>query len=272
MAGRRGRAAAALGSLRHLGGGRGGPASRRVVQVRDPHRLGRARRSRGPLRVLRGNRAFERIARVAPRLRLERRRLDARAPPRQRDGRALLGLRAAPRLVAAPEREPADLSRDRDGACRLCAGDGLHARGADADHRASVLRLVGLPDHGLLRAHLALRLAAGLHVHDRRAAPARHRRHPRLGAVAFSGRSARAREVRRHASLRARRSAPGLPPRVEERDLQLRAPRGARLPHVERAFLAGEVPHRRAARGRGRLDALPRLRAQGRRVDAWASR
>ena len=73
---------------------------------------------------------------------------------------------------------------------------------------------------------------------DRRAAPARHRRDPRLGAVAFPRRSARARALRRHASLRARRSAQGLPSRVEEPDLQLRPPRGARLPHLERALLA----------------------------------
>ena len=66
------------------------------------------------------------------------------------------------------------------------ASDGLHARRADADHRASVLRLVGLPDHRLLRADRALRHAAGLHVPRRHAAPARHRRDPRLGAVALS--------------------------------------------------------------------------------------
>ncbi len=94
-----------------------------------------------------------------------------------------------------------------------------------------------------------------------------HRRDPRLGALALPRRPARARALRRHAPLRARRPAPGLPSRVEERDLQLRPPRGARIPLLQRALLAREVPHRRAARGRGRLDALPRLRAQARRVD-----
>ena len=89
----------------------------------------------------------------------------------------------------------------------------LHARRADADHRAPVLRLVGLPDHRLFRADVALRHAGGLQVPRRHAAPGRHRRDPRLGAVALPGRRARARAVRRHASLRTRRPAPGLPSR-----------------------------------------------------------
>ena len=47
------------------------------------------------------------------------------------------------------------------------------------------------------------------------------------------------------------------------------------LPRRQRALLAGALPHRRAARRRGRLDALPRLQPQGRRVDperAWRAR
>ena len=40
--------------------------------------------------------------------------------------------------------------------------------------------------------------------------------------------------------------------------------RGAQLPARERALLAARVPRRRPARRRGRLDALPRLLAQGR--------
>ena len=59
-------------------------------------------------------------------------------------------------------------SRSRD----YCAAHRLHARRADADHRASVLRLVGLPDHRLLRADRALRHAAGLHAPRRRACTA----------------------------------------------------------------------------------------------------
>ena len=51
-------------------------------------------------------------------------------------------------------------------------------------------------------------------------------------------------------------------------DLQLRAQRGAQLPRRQRAVLARPVPRRRAAGGRGGLDALPRLLAEARRVGA----
>ena len=71
--------------------------------------------------------------------------------------------------------------------------DGLHPRRIDADHGASVLRLLGLSDDGLLRADQPLRHAAGLHVPHRSPAPARHRRDSRLGAVPLSARRARPR-------------------------------------------------------------------------------
>src|SRR5438874_2404126 len=74
---------------------------------------------------------------------------------------------------------------------RVLQAVGLHARRAAADHGAPVLRLVGLPDHRLLRALDALRHAAGLHALRRHAAPGGHRRDPRLGAVALSVGSAR---------------------------------------------------------------------------------
>ena len=48
--------------------------------------------------------------------------------------------------------------------------------------------------------------------------------------------------------------------------LQLRAKRGAELPHLQRSLLVRQVPPGRPARGRGRLDALPRLLAAARRV------
>ena len=113
---------------------------------------------------------------------------------------------------------------------------------------------------------------AGLHGPRRRAAPARHRRDPRLGAVALPERRARPRLLRRHAPVRARRSAAGLPPRLEQPHLQLRPPRGAQLPAVERALVARPLPRRRPPGRRGRVDALPRLLAQGRRVDPQRAR
>ncbi len=88
----------------------------------------------------------------------------------------------------------------------------------------------------------------------------------------FPDRSARSLPFRRHAALRARRPAAGLPPRLEHRDLQFRAHRGQRIPDQQRAVLAGALSRRRAARRCGRLDALPRLFAQGRRVAAQQAR
>src|SRR5207237_4491149 len=132
---------------------------------------------------------------------------------------------------------------------------------------APVLRLEGLTDELILSSDQPLRHATGSDGADRCPPPARYRRHPRLGSVAFSDRRARARLLRRHASLRARRSPPGIPPRLEELRLQLRPPRGAELPPEQRAPLARALSRRRAPRGRGGIDALPRLLAARRRVD-----
>ena len=96
----------------------------------------------------------------------------------------------------------------------------------------------------------------------------RHRPHPRLGAGPFPERPARARAFRRHASLRARRPAPGLSPGLGHLHLQLRPPGGRGLPRRQRPLLARALPPRRPARRCRRVDALPRLLAQGRRVGA----
>ena len=58
--------------------------------------------------------------------------------------------------------------------------------------------------------------------------------HPRLGAVALPDGRPRAGPVRRHPPLRARRPAPGLPPRLDVGDLQLRPRRGAVVPDLQR--------------------------------------
>ena len=144
---------------------------------------------------------------------------------------------------------------------------GLHARRADAGDGAPLRRLVGLPGDELLRADLALRHAGRLPLPRRLAAPAGDRRHPRLGAGALPARRLGARALRRHGAVRARRPAPRRASRLGHARLQPRPQRGSELPARERPALAGGVPRRRPARGRGRLDALPRLLAQGRRVD-----
>ncbi len=139
----------------------------------------------------------------------------ARARRAQRARRADVDLRGAPGLVAprASDAHARATARSPQPLAEYVARDGLHARRADADHRASVLRLVGLPDHRLLRADRALRHAAGLHVPGRHAAPARHRRDPRLGAVALSRRRARPRaastaRISTSTPIRARASTP----------------------------------------------------------------
>ena len=70
--------------------------------------------------------------------------------------------------------------------------------------------------------------------------------------------------LRRHAPLRARRPAPGLPPRLEELIFNYGRHEVRSVPAVEqRVLLARPLPRRRPARRRRRLDALPRLLAQG---------
>ena len=203
-------------------------------------------------------------------LRLGRRRLDARAPGEQRARRAAVHLRGAPRLLDARARggQPlAQLPRDRAQAGRARRGLRLHPRRADA--RSPSTR--STPSWGYQVTGFFAPTAATArpqdfmffvdHLHQRG-----DRRHPRLDAGALSHRRARPHLLRRHAPLRARRPAPGHPRRVGERDLQLRPQRGAQLPHLERELLARPLPHRRSAGRRRRLDALPRLRPQGRRV------
>ncbi len=145
----------------------------------------------------------------------------------------------------------------------------LHARRVPAADGAPVLRVLGLPGDRLLRPDQPLRHAARPDVPDRLSAPAGHRRHPRLGAGPLPHRRARPGLFRRHPPLRARRpagrafiptgaAASSTIGRHEVRSFLLE----------QRPVLAGPLSRRRPARGCRRLDAVPRLFAQGRRVGA----
>ena len=79
----------------------------------------------------------------------------------------------------------------------------VHARRADADRRAPVRRLVGLPGDRLLRADLAPREPRRPALDGRRAASGRDRRDPRLGAGPLPAGRARAGPLRRHGAVRA---------------------------------------------------------------------
>ena len=134
-------------------------------------------------------------------------------------GRADLDLRGPSRLVAARPGGGgplSDLPRAGRAAGRLCQGDGLHPSSSSCRSWNIRSTARGATRRRLLRADQPLRHAAGLHVPCRLPAPARHRRDPRLGAVALPHRRARPGLLRRHAPLRARRPAPGLPPGLEQ--------------------------------------------------------
>ena len=173
-------------------------------------------------------------------------------------------LRGARAVVA----QGARLAAARGRARAVRAGSRLHARRAAAGDAPPVFGLVGLPGDGLLRAGLDDGLARRLPVLRRPHARERDRRAARLGAGAFRDRPVGADAVRRHGALRARRSSPRRASRLGHVRLQPRPQRGAELPARERALLAARVPRRRHPRRRRRVDALPRLLAQGRRVGA----
>ena len=170
-----------------------GRAARAGLQV--PHRA-RSRRLRGRRRPTRSASAAKRRrppARASGRSSTTGATRDwmARARPAQRARCADVDLRGAPGLVAAQGRRASSTTaRSPHELAEYVLRAGLHARRADADHGASVLRLLGLPDHRLLRADRPLRHAAGFHVLRRHLHQHGHRRDPRLGAVALSHRRA----------------------------------------------------------------------------------
>ena len=206
-----------------------------------------------------------------PQARLERRGVARGAAQELGARRPDVDLRGPPRLLAAePARgQPAaDLHRAGRRAQRLRQGHGLHPHRADAGDGAPVHGLLGLPGDGLLRPDAALRLPRRLPRVRRPRAPERGRRDPGLGPGALPARRLRARPLRRHGLVRARRPAPRRAPGLGHAGLQLRPPRGPQLPRLQRAVLARRVPRRRHPRRRRGLDAVPGLLAQRGRVGA----
>ncbi|OPZ62029.1 MAG: hypothetical protein BWY85_02216 [Firmicutes bacterium ADurb.Bin506] len=211
------------------------------LRLRDPAQIG-----------LRGDRPGN--------LPVGRRRVDGHAGPARPAEIAGFDLRGAPRkLDARTGLAAALLPRAGGEPGGVREAHGLHPYRAAADHGVPVLGILGLPGDRLLRAHLALRHPGGLHVLRGLLPPRGHRGDRGLGAGALPQGRSRAGVLRRHVALRTRRLAQGRASRVGHPGLQLRAQRGAHLPGLQRHVLAEEVPHRRAAGGRGGLHALPRL-------------
>ena len=186
--------------------------------------------------------------------------MDAQAPRSQRALGSDFDLRSASGFMAQASgagKSLADLPRACGGAACICARPGLHARRVVAGDGAPLLRFLGVPVHRLLRADIALRYAGRPQGTDRCPARAWHRCDTRLGPVAFPQRRTRTCLLRRHASVRARRRASGLSPGVEELHLQLRPPRSAGVPGVERSVLARRVSCRRTESRCRRIHALP---------------
>ena len=218
--------------------------------------LRHARRSgrdahRGPAR--------ERVGRVRAAYHCwQRRRLDGAPRPTRRAGPARCRSTRCTRARGAPG---ARLARPRRAQLADHVTDArVHPRRAHGRAGAPVRGFVGLPGHRLLRADRPVRHARRLPRPRRRAAPARHRRHRRLGARrtsrATTGPWPASTAPRSYEHDDPRR---GFAPRLGNPDLQLRPHRGAQLPARERGYLGAGLPRRRAPGRRGRVDALPRL-------------
>ena len=114
----------------------------------------------------------------------------------------------------------------------------LHAYRIAADHRASARRFVGLSDHRLFRADQPLR-----HADDFRYFVDHCHQHG-IGVLLdwvpahFPRDSCGTRALRRHRTLRTRRSAPRRTPRLGHADLQFRSQRGEKL-SARRARFSG---------------------------------
>ena len=145
-----------------------------------------------------------------------------------------------------------------------------------AGQRASVLRLVGLSADRPLRADQPLRPAARTSRASSTAAT-----QAGIGVIIdwvpahFPTDAHGLAPLRRHGALRARGPAARLPPGLEHADLQFRPPEVRNFLVANALFWLERFHIDGAARRCRRLDALPRLQPQGRRVGAqrpWRAR
>ncbi len=195
-----------------------------------------SRRQGRPLRRPHGDPAEDRIRRLGHGLSVAGRRLARGTGHTQLALGADVDLRGASRVVAPRRRRRVARLPGRGLAPgRPCVGPRLHPHRAASRHGTPLLRLVGLPDDGILRPDRTFRDAAGPDVPHRSPAPTRSRCDPRLGSLALPHGRARVGVLRRDAPLRARRPATGLPPRLAHADLQLTRARKANGYRTRRA-------------------------------------
>ena len=241
------------------------------VQVRDPRRRRRLAAEGRPAGHAHARCRPRRASVVfASRYDVGRRRVaGARGARPARHDRADERLRGPPRVLAAGTSATASSPTQLVDVRRR---PGLHPRRAHAGRRAPVRRVLGLPGHvATTRRPSRFGNPDDFRYLVDRAAPGRHRRHPRLGPGALPEGRLGAGPLRRHAAVRARRPAARRAPGLGHATSSTSAASEVRNFLVANAlyWLRG-VPRRRAARRRRRLDALPRLlarsRASGRRT------
>ncbi len=246
---------------------------RAALQVRGPRRRRQRRLKADPWRAHRAAAGHRQRRRGEP-LRLGRRGLARRAAPPPTSSTGTGGLRGAPRVVAAGR----DESTGPDGRPLTYASWPRPL----AEHVTSLgfthVELMPVAEHPFggswgyqVTGYYAPTSRFGTPDDFRSFVDRWHQRgigrDPRLGAGALPQGRVGAGPLRRHRALRARRPAPGRASRLGHAHLQLRPQRGAKFPGRQRAVLVRGVPHRRAARGCGGLDAVSRLLAASRRVD-----